>query len=246
MVKTKDKLERIAKSIASTGYCSRRSAENLIAMGKVRVNEKLVSTPAYFVNKNDKITIDGSLIKNIKQTELYIFNKPKGVIVSKNDPQKRKTVYNFLPQNLQQLHYVGRLDYNTEGLLLLTNNGKLKRYLELPINRIERIYQVKVYGNLERLKIRELIRGVIINQVKYGPIYVDILEKKEKTAWLNIKLFEGKNREIRKVMEYYNLFINDLIRIKFGPFSLNNLNRGNIIKIEEKKLNIFIKNIGDF
>ncbi|MBH88100.1 MAG: pseudouridine synthase [Pelagibacterales bacterium] len=246
MTNTKNKLERIAKSIASTGYCSRRAAEKLISMGKVRVNEKLILTPAYFVSKNDKITIEGSLIRNKKHTELYIFHKPKGVIVSKNDPQNRKTIYSYLPHNLQELHYIGRLDYNTEGLLLLTNNGKLKRYFELPINKIERIYKVKVHGNLERLNKDNLLKGITINNVKYGPIYIDILEKKEKISWLNLKLYEGKNREIRKIMEYYNLFINDLIRIKFGPFSLNNLDRGKIIQIEEKKLKIFLKNIGDF
>lgn len=246
MIKTKDKLERIAKTIASTGYCSRRAAEKLISMGKVKVNEKQVLTPAYFVNKEDKITIEGSLIKSKKKIELYIFHKPKGVIVSKKDPQERKTIYNFLPKNLQQLHYVGRLDYNTEGLLLLTNNGKLKRYLELPINRIERIYKVKVHGNLERLEKNHLITDITINNIKYGPIYIDILEKKEKISWINIKLFEGKNREIRKIMEYYGLFINDLIRIKFGPFYLNNLDRGKMIKIEEKQLKGFLKNIGEF
>jgi len=246
MTKTKNQLERIAKSIASTGYCSRRAAEKLISMGKVKVNEKLILTPAYFVSKKDKITVEGSLIKNKKHIELYIFHKPKGVIVSKNDPQNRKTIYSFLPDDLQQLHYVGRLDYNTEGLLLLTNDGKLKRYLELPINKIERIYKVKVHGNLERLKKDNLLKGITVNNVKYGPIYVDILEKREKISWLNLKLFEGKNREIRKIMEYYNLFINDLIRIKFGPFSLNNLDRGKIIRIEEKKLKVFLKNIGDF
>ena len=246
MTQTKNQLERIAKSIASTGYCSRRAAEKLISMGKVKVNEKLILTPAYLVSKNDKITVEGSLIKKKKHIELYIFHKPKGVIVSKNDPQNRKTIYSFLPLDLQQLHYVGRLDYNTEGLLLLTNDGKLKRYLELPINKIERIYKVKVHGNLERLKKDNLLKGITINNVKYGPIYVDILEKREKISWLNLKLFEGKNREIRKIMEYYNLFINDLIRIKFGPFSLNNLDRGKFIKIEEKKLKVFLKKIGDF
>ena len=240
------KKQRIAKSIAATGYCSRRHAEKLILMGEVTVNGKKIITPAFFVKKKDEIKIKNILLKSFIKTELYIFHKPKNVIVSKNDPQKRKTIYDFLPSNMQQFHYVGRLDYNTEGLLLLTNNGKLKRYFELPINKIERIYKVKVHGNLERLNKDNLLKGITINNVKYGPIYIDILEKKEKISWLNLKLYEGKNREIRKIMEYYNLFINDLIRIKFGPFSLNNLDRGKIIQIEEKKLKIFLKNIGDF
>jgi len=239
------KLERIAKSIASTGYCSRRDAEKLILMGEVKVNGKKILTPAFFVNKNDKITIKNILLQNSNKTELFIFYKPKGVIVSKNDPQKRKTIYDFIPVNMKEFHYVGRLDYNTEGLLLLTNNGKLKRHLELPVNKIERNYRVKVHGNIKNINKDNLSKGITIKNIKYGPIYIDIIENKEKTSWLNVKIYEGKNREIRKIMEYYNLFINDLIRIQFGPFHLKNLRRGELIKIKEKELNLLIKGIGD-
>lgn len=238
------KLERIAKSIASTGYCSRRQAEKLILMGEVKVNGSKILTPAFFVSKNDKITIKNIMLKSSTKTKLFVFHKPKGVIVSKNDPQKRKTIYNFLPSNMQQFHYVGRLDYNTEGLLLLTNNGKLKRHLELPLNKIERNYKVKIHGNVKKLNKKQLSKGLTINNIKYGPIYIDIIENKEKISWLNVKLYEGKNREIRKIMEYYDLFINDLIRVQFGPFHLKNLKRGELINIEEKELNLFIRSIG--
>ncbi len=238
------KLERIAKSIASTGYCSRRQAEKLILMGEVKVNGSKILTPAFFVSKNDKITIKNIMLKSSTKTKLFVFHKPKGVIVSKNDPQKRKTIYNFLPANMQQFHYVGRLDYNTEGLLLLTNNSKLKRHLELPLNKIERNYKVKIHGNVKKLNKKQLSKGLTINNIKYGPIYIDIIENKEKISWLNVKLYEGKNREIRKIMEYYDLFINDLIRVQFGPFHLKNLKRGELINIEEKELNLFIRSIG--
>ena len=152
-----EKKQRIAKSIAATGYCSRRHAEKLILMGEVTVNGKKIITPTFFVNKKDEIKVKNILLKSFIKTELYIFHKPKNVIVSKNDPQKRKTIYDFLPSNMQQFHYVGRLDYNTEGLLLLTNNGKLKRYLELPLNKIERSYKVKVYGNIKNIDKKKII-----------------------------------------------------------------------------------------
>ena len=239
-----DKKQRIAKSIAATGYCSRRHAEKLILMGEVTVNGKKIITPTFFVNKKDEIKVKNILIKSFIKTELYIFHKPKNVIVSKNDPQKRKTIYDFLPSNMQQFHYVGRLDYNTEGLLLLTNNGKLKRYLELPLNKIERSYKVKVYGNIKNIDKKKLLHGLTINNVKYGPVHIDLINNKEKTSWFNVKLHEGKNREIRKIMEYYGLFINDLIRVQFGPFHLKNIERGYLEKISQKELNLFIKSIG--
>ena len=239
-----EKKQRIAKSIAATGYCSRRHAEKLILMGEVTVNGKKIITPAFFVNKEDEIKVKNILLKSFIKTELYIFHKPKNVIVSKNDPQKRKTIYDFLPSNMQQFHYVGRLDYNTEGLLLLTNNGKLKRYLELPLNKIERSYKVKVYGNIKNIDKKKLLHGLTINNVKYGPVHIDLIINKEKTSWFNVKLHEGKNREIRKIMEYYGLFINDLIRIQFGPFHLKNIERGYLEKISQKELNLFIKSTG--
>ena len=243
-MKKEEKRERIAKSIAATGYCSRRHAEKLILMGEVTVNGKKIITPTFFVNKKDEIKVKNILLKSFIKTELYIFHKPKNVIVSKNDPQKRKTIYDFLPSNMQQFHYVGRLDYNTEGLLLLTNNGKLKRYLELPLNKIERSYKVKVYGNIKNIDKKKLLHGLTINNVKYGSVHIDLIKNKEKTSWLNVKLHEGKNREIRKIMEYYGLFINDLIRVQFGPFHLKNIERGYLEKISQKELNLFIKSTG--
>jgi 23S rRNA pseudouridine2605 synthase len=245
-MKNNETPQRIAKTIAESGICSRREAEKLINLGKVFVNGKKINKPTVFVNDNDKIVVDGKLIKTNTKTKLFIFNKPKGVIVSTIDPQGRRTIYDIVPQNMKKLLYIGRLDFNTEGLLLLTNNGKLKRFLELPVNKIERIYKVKVHGNINNLNNDQLKKGITLNNIRYGSIITKIIQKKEKYSWIEVKLTEGKNREIRKVMEFYNLYINDLIRIKFGPFTLSNLKHGEIIKVEEKIINLYIKNKGIF
>ena len=236
--------QRIAKTISESGICSRRQAEKLITLGKVSVNGKKINTPAFFVNINDKIIADGKIIKKTAKTQLFILHKPKGIIVSSNDPQGRKTIYDIIPYNMKQLLYIGRLDFNTEGLLLLTNNGKLKRFFELPINKIERAYKVKIYGNINNIDNKKLEKGIIIDNIKYGPIIINILENNRKNSWITMKLTEGKNREIRKVMGHFHIHINDLIRTKFGPFSLNNLKRGEMMEVEENTINLFIKNKG--
>ena len=236
--------KRIAKIIAESGFCSRRQAEKLIISGKVFVNSIKINTPAYFVDENDKILVEGKLIKKTNKTELFILHKPKGVIVSSGDPQGRKTIYDIIPNNMKQLHYIGRLDFNTEGLLLLTNNGSLKRFLELPVNKIERIYKVKVYGNINNLDSKKLEKGITIDSIKYGPIIINVLDNQGKNTWINVKLKEGKNREIRKIMSHFHLHINDLIRTNFGPFKLSNLKRGEIMMVEQSIVNLFIKNKG--
>ena len=245
-MKNNEKPQRIAKTIAESGICSRREAEKLINLGKVFVNGKKIDKPAFFVNKNDKIIVDNKPIQTNTKTQLFIFNKPKGVIVSNKDLQGRKTIYDIIPQNMKKLLYIGRLDFNTEGLLLLTNKGKLKRFFELPINKIERTYKVKVHGNINNINNNQLKSGITINKIKYGSINTRVIQSTEKNSWIEVKLTEGKNREIRKVMEFFNLYINDLIRIKFGPFILDTLKRGEVIKVEEKIINLYIKNKGIF
>ena len=236
--------KRIAKIIAESGFCSRRQAEKLIISGKVLVNSIKINTPAYFVDENDKILVEGKLIKRTNKTELFILHKPKGVIVSSGDPQGRKTIYDIIPNNMKQLHYIGRLDFNTEGLLLLTNNGSLKRFLELPVNKIERIYKVKVYGNINNLDNQKLGKGITIDSIKYGPIIINVLDNKGKNTWITVKLKEGKNREIRKIMSHFHLHINDLIRTNFGPFKLSSLKRGEMMMVDQSIVNLFIKNKG--
>jgi len=217
---------RIAKRIAASGYCSRREAEKFIKLKKVQVNNKTVDTLGLRIQKYDKIIVNGILLNDIPTTKLFMLNKPKGYIVSRQDPQNRKTIYNILPEKMQKLLYIGRLDFNTEGLLLLTNNGNLKRYFELPKNNIERKYKVKVYGNIRNIDIEKLKKGISIEGINYKNIILNVIYTKEKISWIEMKLKEGKNREIRKILSFYNLKVNNLIRTNFGSYNLNDLKKG--------------------
>ena len=224
---------RIAKRIASSGFCSRREAEKYIQSKKVIVNNKVVNSLGMLINKNDKIIIDGKILDKIPIPKLYMFNKPKGCIVSEKDPRNRKTIYDIITNNNKRLMYIGRLDYNSEGLLLLTNNGQLKRYFELPKNNIQRTYKVKVHGNIKNIDKKKLKEGLIINNISYGRIELEIIKTNINNSWLEIILREGKNREIRNICDYFGLKVNDLIRTSFGPYKLENLK-----KTEIKAVNI--------
>ena len=230
---------RIAKYIASTGACSRREAEKLIIKGDVTVNGEKVIHPLFFVNNNDQIHIKGKLLKKQPETRLFLYNKPKNLITSHKDPENRPTVFDNVPKKLGRLISIGRLDYNTEGLLLLTNNGALKRYMELPSNKIKRIYKVKIRGDICNLKAEEIEKGITINKVRYSPIKLKIISKTKNITWLEFNLIEGKNREIRKILEYCNLQVSRLIRISYGQFYLNDLKKNEITEINKNK----IKNI---
>ena len=230
---------RIAKYIASTGACSRREAEKLIIKGDVTVNGEKVIHPLFFVNNKDQIHIKGKLLKKQPETRLFLYNKPKNLITSHKDPENRPTVFDNVPKKLGRLISIGRLDYNTEGLLLLTNNGALKRYMELPSNKIKRIYKVKIRGDICNLKAEEIEKGITINKVRYSPIKLKIISKTKNITWLEFNLIEGKNREIRKILEYCNLQVSRLIRISYGQFYLNDLKKNEITEINKNK----IKNI---
>ena len=230
---------RIAKYIASTGACSRREAEKLIIKGDVTVNGEKVIHPLFFVNNEDQIHIKGKLLKKQPETRLFLYNKPKNLITSHKDPENRPTVFDNVPKKLGRLISIGRLDYNTEGLLLLTNNGALKRYMELPSNKIKRIYKVKIRGDICNLKAEEIEKGITINKVRYSPIKLKIISKTKNITWLEFNLIEGKNREIRKILEYFNLQVSRLIRISYGQFYLNDLKKNEITEINKNK----IKNI---
>ena len=184
---------RIAKYIASTGACSRREAEKLIIKGDVTVNGEKIIHPLFFVNNEDQIHIKGKLLKKQPETRLFLYNKPKNLITSHKDPENRPTVFDNVPKKLGRLISIGRLDYNTEGLLLLTNNGALKRYMELPSNKIKRIYKVKIRGDICNLKAEEIEKGITINKVRYSSIKLKIISKTKNIAWLEFNLIEGKN-----------------------------------------------------
>ena len=224
---------RVAKVIADSGHCSRREAERLILEGSVQVNGKLIDSPATLITDHS-IKINGKLINPKQEARLFIFNKPAGFICTNYDPEERPTVFDLLPKNLPRLVAVGRLDFNTEGLLLFTTSGEMARYMEMPKNKWIRKYRVRVFGKLDHNRLKSLSHGIRIGNVSYGPIEVKIEVEKESNSWLLVSLSEGKNREIRKIMEELGLQVNRLIRIAFGPFALHGLLLGEISEVSKK------------
>jgi 23S rRNA pseudouridine2605 synthase len=233
---TPEKGERIAKAIARAGVCSRREAERLIAEGRVAVDGRRLDSPAVNVTAAQRVTIDGEVLPAPEPARLWRYHKPAGLITSARDPQGRPTVFAALPAELGRLLSVGRLDLNSEGLLLLTNDGALKRRLELPANGWTRRYRARVYGRPEPKKLANLARGVRVDGVDYGPIRAELERQTASNAWLKIALTEGKNREVRKVLEHLGLAVNRLIRVAYGPFQLGRLPRGAVEEVTAKVL----------
>ena len=224
-----EKPERIAKIIARSGFCSRRDAERLIADGRVRVNGERIDSPALNLT-NEEIRIDGKLLPRDNSQRVFVYYKPVGLVTSHKDEKGRDTVFDKLPANIPRVISVGRLDKNSEGLLLLTNDGKFARKMELPENEFERVYRVRVYGELPRDNFTSLIRGIEIEGVRYAKIEVEI-EKRAVNSWLRVTLFEGKNREIRRVMAHFGLEVSRLIRVKYGEYELGDMQPGQIREI---------------
>lgn len=223
------KPERIAKVIARSGFCSRREAERVINDGRVTVDGKIIDSPALNVT-DEKITIDGQPLKTKEASRLFIYHKPTGLVTSHKDEQGRKTVFDSLPKHLPRVISIGRLDINSEGLLLLTNDGELAREYELPKNNFERVYRVRVFGKLPNDKFASIKNGVRIDGVKYGNIDVQI-EREGANSWLRVTLTEGKNREIRIVMSYFGLEVSRLIRISYGKHDLGKLAVGEVKEV---------------
>ena len=228
--------ERIARRIARAGVCSRRDAEKLIVAGKVTVNGKPIDSPALNVVPNDTITVDGKPLAKAEPTRLWLYNKPKGRITSSRDPEGRPTIYDDLPDSMPRVITVGRLDYNTEGLLLLTNDGALARKLELPSTEWKRLYRVRVYGRPNEAALANLANGITVDGIRYGAIIATIESARNANSWLNITLTEGKNRETRKVMEHMGLEVTRLIRVSYGPFQLGRLPLAIAMEIAEKDM----------
>ena len=214
--------ERIAKLIARSGACSRRDAEKIIAEGRVTHNGKIIETPALKFPNLEGIEIDGAKL-TIKESKLWLYHKPVGLVVSHQDEYDRQTVFDNLPIK-ERVISVGRLDRNTSGLLLLTNDGAISRELELPSNNFKRVYMVRVYGhiNFDKMK-QELSKPLEIDGITYRPVGLDLEYSGPYNHWLKLTISEGKNREIRKIMEYFDLQVNKLIRIKYGPYELGDL-----------------------
>jgi 23S rRNA pseudouridine2605 synthase len=227
---------RIAKAIAHAGLCSRRDAEAWIAAGRVAVNGKVLATPAYVVAPGDRIIVDGAPLPEAQDTRLWRYHKPRGLVTSHKDPQGRKTVFEALPAALPRVVSVGRLDINTEGLLLLTTNGALARHLELPSTGWLRRYRVRAHGRVTQEALDGLRRGVTIEGVHYGPVEARIDREQGANLWLMLSLREGKNREVKRLAEHLGLTVNRLIRVSFGPFALGDLAEGAVEEVKRRVL----------
>ncbi len=228
--------ERIAKRIARAGHCSRRDAERLIAEGRVRLNGAIISSPAINVTAADAIDIDGEPLAARERTRLWLFHKPKGLMTTNRDPEGRPTIFSALPSALPRVVTVGRLDINTEGLLLLTNDGGLARQLELPATGWMRRYRVRAHGTVEQPALDALARGVAIDGMVYGAIEAAIDRVQGSHVWLTVGLREGKNREVRRVLEYLGLAVSRLIRVSYGPFQLGDLDAREVREVRGRVL----------
>ncbi len=227
--------ERIAKFIARSGVCSRRAAEELILQKRITVNGETISSPAFNVDGSEKILLDGEKLPTIEKTRLWLYYKPIGLITSHKDAS-RPTVFDNLPEGMPRVISVGRLDLNSEGLLLLTNNGELSRMLELPQNGWSRRYKVKVHGFVTQEKFDSLANGVTIDGINYGPVKIASDSTQGTNTWLTVTLTEGKNREIRRLMQHIGLDVARLIRLSYGPFQLGGLKKGEVREVPQKVL----------
>lgn len=244
-----EKGERIAKVMARAGLCSRRDAERWIAAGRVILNGKVLDTPAVTVGPGDEVRVDGKLLPTADRARLWRFHKPKGLVTTHKDEKGRTTVFDVLPPNLPRVVSIGRLDLTSEGLLLLTNDGDLARAMEHPSRGWVRRYRVRVHGRIEDAALARLKKGVTVEGIRYGAIDAarDTSEGGDSKAskantWLTVALSEGKNREIRKVMEYLGLTVNRLIRVAYGPFQLGKLDAGGL---EEIPAQVVRQQLGD-
>jgi 23S rRNA pseudouridine2605 synthase len=228
--------ERIAKVMARAGLCSRRDAERLIADGRVTLNGSVLTTPAVNVGPDDTVLVDGRPLPDAERVRLWRYHKPAGLLVSNRDPRGRPTVFDRLPQGLPRVVSVGRLDLNTEGLLLLTNDGELARELELPATGWLRRYRIRAFGAVDQAALDRLKAGITIDGVRYGPIEATLERVQGGNAWLVFGLREGKNREVKKVCDHLGLKVNRLIRVSFGPFMLGDLARGAVEEVHPRVL----------
>ncbi|SDF78385.1 pseudouridine synthase [Thalassobaculum litoreum] len=228
--------ERIAKRLARAGLCSRRDAERWIADGRVAVDGTLLDSPAVTVTDDSEIVVDGKPLPKIEPPRLWRFHKDRGTVTTARDPEGRKTVFDALPPDMPRVVTVGRLDLDSEGLLLLTNDGGLARYLELPSTGWTRRYRVRVFGPLDEKALAGLKRGVTIDGVAYGAIDVTIDKASRTNSWLTVGIKEGKNREIRRVMEYLGLSVSRLLRISYGPFQLGDIPTNGVEEVKTRVL----------
>jgi 23S rRNA pseudouridine2605 synthase len=228
--------ERIAKVIARSGLASRRAAEEWIAAGRVAVNGEVIRSPALNVTPRDKVSVDGEPLPAHERTRLFLYHKRRGLVTSHSDPQGRPTIFARLPHELPRLISVGRLDFNTEGLMLLTNDGALARALELPETGWLRRYRVRAHGSVTQAKLDELKAGVTISGIRYREIDATLDRVQGSNVWLTFAIREGKNREVRNVLDHLGLTVTRLIRVSFGPFALGELAEGAVEEVPTRVL----------
>ena len=228
--------QRIAKVMARAGVCSRREAEAWIAEGRVSVNGEVLQSPAFNVSETDNVRVDGKPLAAPERTRLFLFHKPRGLVTTARDPEGRNTVFAVLPPDLPRVVAIGRLDINTEGLLLLTNDGGLSRVLELPSTGWLRRYRVRAHGTIDQAALDQLADGVTIDGVDYMGVEAKLDREQGSNAWLTLGLREGKNREIKKILEHLGLAVNRLIRVSFGPFELGDLPEGEVVEVRTRVL----------
>jgi 23S rRNA pseudouridine2605 synthase len=228
--------ERIAKVMARAGLCSRREAETWILAGRVAVNGETLASPAFTVSPHDQIAVDGKPLPMRERTRLFLYHKPKGLVTTNRDERDRATVFAALPKHLPRVVSVGRLDLNSEGLLLLTNDGGLKRILELPETGWQRRYRVRANGRVTQEALDRLAKGITVDGIEYGPIKAVLDRAQGANSWLTMSLREGKNREVRRILESLRLTVNRLIRISYGPFQLGELKPSGVEEINSRML----------
>ncbi|RZL57570.1 MAG: pseudouridine synthase [Sphingomonas sp.] len=231
--------DRIAKLLARAGVASRREIERMIADGRVALDGKVLDTPATVLRSLAGVTVDGEPVAQPEPTRLFLYHKPTGLLVTENDPKGRPTIYDRLPDDLPRLVPVGRLDLNTEGLLLLTTDGGFKRQLELPSTGVERSYRARAYGNVTQQQLEELAEGVEIDGIRYGPIDANIERRTGANVWIEVTITEGKNREVRRVLEHLELQVSRLIRTRYGPFILGDLPVGGVGEVKQHEVVAF-------
>jgi 23S rRNA pseudouridine2605 synthase len=234
--------ERVAKVLARAGVCSRRDAERLIAEGRVALNGKTLTTPAVKVTTRDTLSVDGRPVGGAPITRLWRYHKPVGLVTTHHDPAGRPTVFERLPQDLPRVISVGRLDLTSEGLLLLTNDGALARRLELPANGWRRTYRARAFGRIEQAELDRLKDGLSVDGVTYRGIEAKLERRQGANSWISMTLTEGKNREVRRVLEALGLKVNRLIRVAYGPFQLGTLAPGEVEELPRRLLRPHLRN----
>lgn len=236
--------DRIAKLLARAGVASRREVERMIADGRVAIEGKVLDTPAVKLLNLRGVTVDGKPVGRAEEARLYAFHKPSGLITAERDPAGRPTIYdalrNALPKDTPRLMPVGRLDFTTEGLLLLTNDGELKRAMELPSSGIPRTYRARAFGDITQAQLDDLSHGIEIDGMRYGSIEADLERGSGRNRWIVLTLTEGKNREVRRVLEHLGLEVNRLLRTGYGPFELADLPRGQAVQIRHADVERFM------